>query len=153
MKCILAFYWLYDRFYFWSTSMGPSLSDLPNHKETPYSHTRSPAQWKPSDTLHYVTLVPIKGDTTPCQRAVIASGKGKLLRRQQPPAAFQRFGVCLLRRYKAIRTDGKGSIGCRCEGASAQDDACLKFFVPLLRKLWGKKQKRQWRNQQTKRQK
>lgn len=98
----------------------------PDHKEIPRSRTRSPAQWKPSDTLHYVTLVPIKADTISCQRAVIASGKVSCSYDSSCP---KRLGVlgCLLRRYKATHTDGKGSVGCRCEGVSAKEDACLKF--------------------------
>lgn len=55
---------------------------------------------------------------------MIASGKVTCSYDSSCPQRFSVSG-CLLRSYKAIHTDGKGSIGCRCDGAS---DKSVSFY-------------------------
>lgn len=126
-------------------SAPPSLTSHPYRN--PHSHTRSPAQWKPSDTLHYVTLVPIKVDTISCQRAVIASGKVSCSYDSSCPQHFSVLG-CLLRRYKAIHTDGKRSIGCRCEGGVCTRRLSQVFCSTVVGAV-ERRTKKTWRNRQT----
>lgn len=93
-------------FYF---CISPSLSDLPTMKK-PRSHTSSQAQWKPSDTLHYVMLVPIKADTICCQSMVIPCRKVTYPCNTRCPGGLSVFG-CILCCYKKIHTVRQRSKG------------------------------------------
>lgn len=88
---------------FHCTPSSPSLSGLPT-MEKPRSHTSSQAQWKPSDTLHYVVLVPIKADTICCQEHGDALQKGNPPLQHPLPRGFKCFWMYILCCYKKIYT-------------------------------------------------
>ncbi|KAF0041999.1 hypothetical protein F2P81_005531 [Scophthalmus maximus] len=71
--------------------ISPSLADLPN-MEKPGSRTSSQAQWKPSDTLHYIVLVPIKGDTIRCQEPGDTLQRGRC--KVRVPVFVSTVGLC-----------------------------------------------------------
>lgn len=56
----------------------PCFSDLPTMKKLG-QRTSSQPHWKPSDTLHYIVLVPIKADTIFCQK------NSDTLQKRNPP--------------------------------------------------------------------
>lgn len=73
----------------------PSRPDLPTMKK-PRSHTSSQAQWKPSDTLHYIVLVPIKADTICCQEPGDTLQKGNPPLQHPLPRGFQCFWMYIM---------------------------------------------------------
>lgn len=73
----------------------PFLPDLPT-MEKPRSHTSSQAQWKISDTLHYVVLVPIKADTICCQEHGDTLQKGNPPRLHPLPMGFKCFWMYII---------------------------------------------------------
>lgn len=73
----------------------PSLSDLPTMEKL-RSHTSSEAQWKPSDTLHYVVLVPIKADTICCQELCDTLQKGNPPLLHPLPTGFKCFWMYIM---------------------------------------------------------
>lgn len=84
------------------------LSDLPTMKK-PRSHTSSQAQWKPSDTLHYIMLVPIKADTICCQSMVIPCRKVTYPCNTRCPGGLSVFGYILCcYKIHTVRQRSKG---------------------------------------------
>ncbi|KAF3690783.1 hypothetical protein EXN66_Car006456 [Channa argus] len=64
--------------------------------EKPRSHTSSQAQWKPSDTLHYFVLVPIKVDTICCQEPGDTLQKGNPPLLHPVPTGFKCFWMYIM---------------------------------------------------------
>lgn len=99
MKGNQIIFWFHFFFLFLSAcvllSISPSLSDLPTMKK-PRSHTSSQAQWKPSDKLHYIVLVPIKADTICCQEHGDTLQKGNPPLQHPLPRGFKCFWMYIM---------------------------------------------------------
>ena len=99
----------------------PSRSDPPN-MEKPRSCSSSQAQWKPSDTLHYVVLVPIKADTICCQEPSDTLQRGNPPLLHLLPTGFKCFWMYI---YVVTRR-------------SIPSDDCPQVGAPHI-SLWGER--------------
>lgn len=124
----------YDFFFFFSilcllasdACVSPSLADLPT-MEKPRSHSSSQAQWKPSDTLHYFMLVPIKPDTICCQEHSDTLQKGNPTLLHPLPRGVSLFlDVYYVITRRSVLSDGCPKV--ECPKFTLPDNACMASF-------------------------